>query len=173
MDAPHTIRLRGPWELRPLARTVLLPDGTTVAEPLPLPDGGSQQIPSDWSASLGADFRGRVRYVRWFHRPTNLTSEDRVVLRVVQVDAWGEVALNESPLGEIAVGQTDWQCDVTGRLLPRNQLCLEVELPRLAENSPALPRGGRDGLPGGLIGEVALQIFAAHDVPPPVGTTTV
>ena len=34
------------------------------------------------------------------------------------------------------------------------------KLPRLADDSPALPRGDREGLPGGLVGEVRLEIFS-------------
>jgi hypothetical protein len=80
------------------------------------------------------------------------------------VDAFGCAALNGQELGEIAAGGQAWRCDITARLRPRNELVIEVELPQLAADSPAPARPGREGLPGGLVGEVRLEIFAATAV---------
>ncbi len=157
---PHVIRLAGPWEFLPLARTVLLPDGSTQAESGELPPGGKVQPPADWGATLGADFRGRVRYRRRFGRPSGLAHNDRVDLVIDRVDAWARVTLNDAPLGEITAAQSCARYDVTARLEPRNELSVEVELPRQTPQSAPLPRGDRVGLPGGLVGEVRLEIHA-------------
>jgi hypothetical protein len=157
----HVIRLRGPWEYCPLARSVMQADGSHRLETNGLPAAGRITMPADWGATLGADFCGRVSYLRRFGRPTGLTAADRVELVIDRVDAFGCAALNSHELGEIAADGQPWRCDVTARLRPRNELVIEVELPQLTADSPALARSGREGLPGGLIGEVRLEIFAA------------
>jgi hypothetical protein len=157
----HVIRLRGPWEYRPLARTVPLADGSRRCEPGDLPAPGRITMPADWGPTLGPDFRGRVSYCRRFGCPTGLGAGDRVELVIDRVDAFGCALLNGRPLGEIAAGGQIWRGDITARLMPRNELVIEVELPYLTEESPPLARLGRDRLPGGLIGEVRLEIFVA------------
>jgi len=158
-DCIHIIRLHGPWEYEPLARTRSLPDGSTVTELDELPPGGRIQIPADWTDSLGSDFRGRVRYTRRFGRPTGLETVALVQLVLAQIDAFGTVELNGKPLVQIPCGKLDTRVDITHQLQPRNELRVEVELPRTEPDSPPLPRPGREDRPGGLIGEVRLEIF--------------
>jgi len=119
---------------------------------------GTVRVPADWSKELGIDFFGRVRYLRRFGRPTGLHDTDRVDLVVAQVDAWASVFLNQSALGEILLAARDTRFDVTDKLLVRNELVVEVELPRELAASPTLPRGDRAGRAGGLVGEVRLEI---------------
>ncbi len=114
-------------------------------------------MPSDWSASLGAEFRGRVLYRRRFGCPTGLGRQDRVTLVVDAVDAFGSVALNGQQLGDVPPGAGSSSFLITDLLQRRNDLQIEVELPEL-ERGVSLPRPGRDKLPGGLIGEVRLEI---------------
>ena len=154
----HVIRLRGPWQYEPLARTLLLADGSTCAEPGDLPPPGEVKMPADWGDTLGGYFRGRVRYSRKFNRPTGIEQGDRLFLRIQQVDAFGSAALNEHPLGEIPSGGNPQRFEVTRLLQPFNQLVIEVELPRSTADSAPLPRPKRDDLPGGLVGEVRLEI---------------
>ena len=163
MSAPHVIRLRGPWEYQPLARTVLLPDGSTQTEPGDLPSGGRMQMPANWGATLGLDFRGRVRYTRGFNWTAALGDGDRVELVVEQADAFGEITLNGTPLGRIQLSDPPARYEIAALLQPRNELIVVVELPRLTPTSPPLPRPGRTTQPGGLIGEVRLEIHAAED----------
>ena len=155
------IRLRGPWHYAPLARTVLGPDGVSIEETGELPSPGRCHMPGDWSATLGNEFRGRVRYERRFGRPTGLTADDRVLLVVGQVDTWAHVTLNETHLGEIRDGTQDVAFDVGSCLEKRNRLQIDVELPRVTPESPPLQRYGRNGLAGGLVGEVRLEIYAS------------
>ncbi len=156
--AAHVIRLRGPWHYEPLARTVLSGNGKTVVEPGELPPAGRTHLPSDWGESLGRDFRGRVRYTRHFNRPTGLDGSQRVMLVVEQVDALGHISLNGELLGEV-LGQGGARFEVTSRLARHNMLAIEVELPRVTGQSAGLARpAGREDQPGGLVGEVRLEI---------------
>lgn len=157
----HTIRLRGPWQCRPFARTVRLASGESAAEVGELPTGGRAEMPADWGALLGAGFRGRVRYTRGFGLPTGIEPEQRLDLVVDAVDAFGQVSLNGQLLG--SVGSEIARFEVTALLKPRNELVIEVELPRLTPESAPLPRPGREGFPGGLIGEVRLEILDNDD----------
>lgn len=153
---PHTIRLRGPWQYEALARTVLQKDGSTIAEPGELPPPGTIQMPADWSDTLGEDFRGRVRYTRRFGRPSGLEAEDRVSLVLSGIRGRATVCLGAQLLGELAWEQQTAAFEVTSLLLARNELIVEVELPRVADtqDTPESPAAQS----GGLFGEVYLQI---------------
>ena len=155
----HIIRLRGPWLYQPLARTVLLSDGSTEIEPGDLPPSGRVRLPCDWGDSLGQDFRGQVRFTRHFHRPTGLDQGQAVLLAVEQVDAWARIILNDHFLGELRAVASPGRFDVTNHLRERNELTVDVELPRVSAESTPLSRAvGREGKPGGLVGEVRLEI---------------
>jgi hypothetical protein len=157
---PHVIRLRGPWQYEPLARTRRLADGSSQIVPGPLPHPGEITLPSDWGGSLGLDFRGRVRFLRRFNRPTGLESVDRVELVIPCVDAFGSVALNQRPLATIPPGLNEFRLDIRSRLELHNLLVVEVELPECDASSAPLPRGDRTGCAGGMPGDVRLEIFA-------------
>jgi beta-galactosidase/beta-glucuronidase len=130
----HTIRLHGPWDFQPLG----------AADDLSL--AGRIVIPADWSESLGADFRGRVRYTRHFHRPTGLDEGQRVYLSIDGVVRSGIVSLNGETLGAVEATGGPFRFDVTDRLALRNALVIEVE---------SLEQ------PGGLTGGVRLEIAEA------------
>ncbi|MCH5376405.1 MAG: hypothetical protein JJ992_20750 [Planctomycetes bacterium] len=159
---PHVIRLRGPWRCEALARTRRRADGTSEIVSGELPPAGQIQVPSDWGEVLGENFRGRVRYSRRFNRPSGMSAVRRVDLVIECVDAFGAVALNDDVLGTIPPGLHVFRSDLTARLKPHNRLTIDVELPECLDFSAALARRGRDGRPGGLIGEVRLEIFAAE-----------
>jgi hypothetical protein len=158
------IRLRGPWQYRPLARTVLLADGSTRETAGVLPPPGRVHMPADWGQTLGATFRGRVQYRRDFGCPTGLEAGDRVELVIERVDAFGVVVFNTRSLGQIHAGGEKASFDVTSWLRRRNELLIEVELPEVTSASAPLSRPGREGLPGGLVGEVRIEIFAANAI---------
>ena len=157
----HVIRLRGPWQCAPLARTVLLANGQTANEQGSLPAGGRIELPADWGALLGNDFRGRIRFNRRFGLPTGIEPEQRIDLVIECVDAFGHASLNGESLGPL--GSNAARFDVTRQLKPRNELEVIVELPRLSAESAPLPRPGREHLPGGLIGEVRLEILDSDE----------
>ena len=62
-------------------------------------------------------------------------------------------------LGPARPGREPTRFDVTGVLAERNELVIEVELPPLSYADEQRLRPERAGLPGGLIGEVRLEIF--------------
>ena len=160
-QATHTIRLRGPWKLQPLACTVLLANGTTEREPGTLPAPCTVQVPADWSASLGVNFRGQARYSRRFGCPTGLQPGDQVSLVVDKIDALAEVAINSNSLGTMRITDGSCQWPITPFLQPRNLLEITIEQPRLTTTSAPLPRPDREETAGGLIGEVKLVILPA------------
>jgi hypothetical protein len=177
---PHTIRLRGPWEYQPLARAVLLADGSVSLDERDLPAGDTIVLPADWGEILGSDFRGLVRFTRRFTQPTGLDATTRVWLMIEDVDWQGTVALNGQQLGHIQLAETSpapclpvapslrpaipppTSCparfDITSLLQPRNELTIDV-LPR-RNWAPAL-FSRRQDLSGGLVGLVRLEIDAA------------
>ena len=154
MPYPHPIRLRGPWECLPLAR-----HGGG-----PLPPGGKTAVPGDWGALLGADFRGRVRYRRWFHCPAELDPHARAWLVVEGLDPRGTVSLNGHLLGEVRGYALPAAFDVTSLLILRNELHLEIDFPPDGEAESIAARPGRAGLPGGPLGEVRLEIRGQYFV---------
>jgi beta-galactosidase/beta-glucuronidase len=113
-------------------------------------------MPSDWSPIAGPDFRGRVLFTRRFGCPTGLLDDDRVELVVEAVDQLAWIELNGQMLGETRWGAGLWRLDITNQLQPANELRVTVELP-----ADPRDRGERTGKPGGLIGEVRLEIHAS------------
>ena len=152
----HVIRLRGPWEIEPLARYVNV-GGAWREETDGLPKGGRTQVPGDWADLLGADFLGRARYTRHFNCPTNLDSHERVWLALEGVDHEGAIVLNDRPLGRTRGTASVHRVDVTALLAPHNLLMIEVDLPAAVRDDEQA-RGDRCGKPGGLVGEVRLEI---------------
>ncbi len=61
-----------------------------------LPPPGRMVMPGDWSQPLGRDFRGCVRFVRAFGRPTRLEPGEQVWLVCDGVDLAGSAVLNGS-----------------------------------------------------------------------------
>jgi len=158
---PHVIRLRGPWVYQPLERQVLAGDGSVVAVAGGLPEAGRITLPDDWGKTLGGDFRGRVRYVRRFGRPSNLDRAQRVWLVCDGVDLRATCELNARALGPIEGYRRAVRFDITSELAERNELTVDVELPPLDYQSEQGLRPDRAGLPGGIIGEVRLEIEPA------------
>ncbi len=125
---PHIIRLRGPWNLEPLARTGLRADGTLVL------------------------------YSRRFHQPTGMDEIERIDLVIERVDALTGVWLNGRLLGEIPLGFMEFRTEIKERLERYNLLEVQVECPEWMNDGTGEPLGQRTGLPGGLVGEVLLEI---------------
>lgn len=95
----HSIRLRGPWQCQPLARTTTAPDGSVDWTEANLPPAGAIELPGDWSALLGAEFGGLARLTRGFGLPTGLSPKSRVWLEVAEVAGIASVTLNANELG--------------------------------------------------------------------------
>ena len=158
----HVIRLRGPWEYRVLR-------GGSPSRSQAARQQGRMQMPADWGETLGDDFRGRVAYTRHFARPTGLRPDLRVELVLTGVDALGTASLNGTALLEIPPGGGVSRVEIGSMLRDRNRLVVEVELPEphaevaaagreTNSAAPSVRPPGREQSPGGLFGEVRLEI---------------
>jgi hypothetical protein len=154
----HTIRLRGPWQLEALERWLPQRAGRHERSATGMPLRARMKMPADWSGAFGADFRGRVRFCRTFHKPTGLEGDERVWLVIEPPRSAGEVVLNDQPIGSVRVGRPPVRFDITAMLDDDNRLEIVVEHPLLDDSGAADDDG--TSLPGGLIGEVRLEIEA-------------
>lgn len=151
------MRLAGPWRYEVLARYKGAEAPLTGAA-----TSGTARLPGDWSRELGAEFRGRVRYTRAFNQPTNLDPHEHVWLVIDGVDAAAAVVLNGQELGQTAGYARLFERDVTVIVERRNELVVDVELPPFTPKYEPVLRPGRERMPGGLVGEVRLEIRGEH-----------
>jgi hypothetical protein len=153
----HTIRLRGPWQLEPVFRYVLRPDGGYDRHADGLPAAAKLTMPADWSAVFGGDFFGRVRCVRTFNSPSGLQPDERVWLVVEPQRSLARVVMAEETLGVVAASGPSQRFDVTHRLSSHNRLEIFVDHPATLDGSSIV---GDSAFvpPGGLVGEVRLEI---------------
>ncbi len=134
---PHFIRLRGPWNYRPVGRWLPAASGDWQLVADNLPDAGILSVPGDWSAAL-AEFQGTVLFTRSFRCPESVASAARVWLGVEDVSWQARVELNDQVLGQIVSsqaveGSNDQRCparfDITELLKPRNLLAITLTSP--------------------------------------------
>ncbi|HEY7531985.1 MAG TPA: hypothetical protein VH681_04275 [Nitrospiraceae bacterium] len=151
----HIIRLRGPWEVEPIWRYELPLSGRRLDFDPRSPT--KQKMPSDWGDALGRDFLGCVRYRRRFHAPTNLTPQDFVWLVVEPPRSVGTVELNGHYLGNVEYDQPEGRFEVMSLLREANELLVYVSHPALDPDGNR-PQQDYVNLPGGLVGEVRLEI---------------
>lgn len=147
-DPPHTIRLRGPWRYCVQQGTPSVPAGTS----------GEIQMPADWSETLGIEFRGIVRYTRNFGCPSGLTDLVHVLLVVSAVHETATIRLHGQVLGQATRDTGPVAFDISECLEPRNQLDIDVAVPIDLDSGTEQNRTQHHEQPGGLIGEVRLEI---------------
>jgi hypothetical protein len=115
-----------------------------------------------WDQSPAAN--GRVAYLRRFNRPTNLDAWETVTLEIDRAMFRGEVTLNGSPLGQLAVGEF-FSADVTSLLEATNDLRAEID-PATAALAPpptsTIYVVETEEPPGSPIGDVRLVIRAVQ-----------
>ena len=153
----HSIRLRGPWQLEPVYRYVRRADGEFEPRTDELPPPARLHMPADWSAAFGPDFLGRVRCVRTFNTPPGLVPEERVWLVVEPQRSTARVMMGDDTLGVVAAEGEPLRVDITHRLDNFNRLEIIVEHPALVQGKSAVGEP-KQLPPGGLIGEVRLEI---------------
>jgi hypothetical protein len=153
----HTIRLRGPWQLEPLEQFLPASDGHYTRSTGGLPLSARATMPADWSDAFGREFLGRVRYHRVFQKPTGLDSGERVFLVVEPPRSRGVVSLSRKRLGEVVWGGPAARFHITDLLEDHSRLEIVVEHPALDE-ALRCDDDGVTQLPGGLVGEVRLEI---------------
>jgi hypothetical protein len=146
---PYRILLRGPWECEPLARAGRDAGGELIWNETGLPRAGTVRLPASWQELFG-DFRGRVRFRRRFHPPSNIEPGDRLFLGFDAVGGAAMIALNGQNLGTIALSAGRGSYEVSDRLLSNNEVVVELEFVDSAPDAP----------PGGLFGPVAVEIYS-------------
>jgi hypothetical protein len=149
VNAPYRILLRGPWQAEPLERAERLPDGKLAWSNADLPSPGAVRLPAFWQDLYG-QFRGRIRFQRKFHPPSNIGPGDLLTLVFEHVGGHGPVFLNDEPLGRIEPGNAMTRLDVTGKLTVNNELTIDLEFTDFASNAG----------PGGLCTPIALEIVS-------------
>lgn len=162
MTHPHSIRLRGPWDV-----TVITDHAAAAVSSARSLSARRVVMPTSWAGMLGTAFRGRVKCERSFARPTGLELHERVWLVCEGVDARGQVTLNGVHLGSIDGYALPARFEITSLLAPRNACVIEVEVPPLDAAESRELRPGRTRAAGGLIGDVRLEItgpYALDDV---------
>lgn len=105
---PHIIRLRGPWEYTLLSGLRAGEMGRIDLE---------SNAPPPWSGE-----RVSVRLTRYFHSPTGITAATSVHLMVRDFPAETAILLDGEPLTAGDSGN----CDLTGRLMRRHRLDLDL-----------------------------------------------
>src|SRR5262245_29553337 len=160
---PHRIRLHGPWEFEPVARTVLHPDGVIESCPGPLPLSGRMRMPATWSGTPLDGFRGHVRFRRRFHRPRALEPQERLWIAFHGVDYFAEVTLNETRLGRHQGYFAPFEFEVTSLIQPFNELVVDVNCPTdLDPNRAGMLRAGLESLTprfvAGIWRDVTLEV---------------
>ncbi len=158
MPTPHIIRLRAPWTLQAVARTVRVNLAEFEEQTSDLPPPAKAEVPGDWTELLGADFFGRVRYTRPFNTPTNLDTDERVWLVCEGVDGAAEFSLNGTSIFSLADPDHPAECNVTALLRPHNLLSVDISLFPPGHNGHLARPVGRAGRGGGITGEVRLEI---------------
>lgn len=153
----HSIRLRGPWQVEAIERYALRGDGEYRRSSEHLPAAARMTMPADWSAGLGGDFIGRVRYGRIFQKPTGLDAGKRVFLVVEPMRSMGVVSLSGKQLGKVYWGGAAGRFDVTDLLEDHNRLEIVVEHPVL-DGTQRHNDDDSTSPAGGLVGEVRLEI---------------
>lgn len=132
---PYRIRLRGPWECEPLARS---PETSQAA----LPAACRMTLPCRWKEGGLAGFAGKVRFRRHFGYPSRLEPHERLWLTFAGVAGLAEVSVNGQVLGQHEDSDEPFDFEVTNLLKDRNELTVDVT----------------GGVKGGLWGEVALEV---------------
>ena len=160
---PHRIRLHGPWDYEPLARTVLHADGRLEVIDGPLPPRGRMTVPGRWADRGPGAFAGRMRFRRTFQWPAGLDFCERLWLVFAGADYFTTVRLNGELLGRHEGAFDPFAFDISALVQLRNELTVEVDLPavppetldrqRMVRGSSACPTAS-----GGLWGSVALEV---------------
>ena len=145
---PHRIRLRGPWEIQPLALLVFVREslGQFGFRRHDLPPARTVNAPGLWKDCGLPDFPGIVRYRRHFGLPRKLDEHETVWITCAGVADSCIVWLNDERLANFANPRQPFEVEVTGKLRDRNELWLDIHYDH--------PNGG------GLCGDVALEIRA-------------
>jgi len=143
----HTIRLRGPWEIR------ILETADGAESPVDFAEGHVLRLNLPAPLRIvGASFRGRARFDRSFGTPSGLGPSERVWLVIDTPHQIRDASINGEPaeLERLGAESNRWRADITGRLGRRNTLSLTLAYDGQPRSEQAEPLA--------LLGEVTLEI---------------
>ena len=143
---PHPMRLRGPWEVEPVARLVRRDDGRVEILAGPVPPPFRMVLSGHETKACLTDFAGRKGFKRRFGYPGRIDAHERVWLTFDGIEGATEVWLNGVLLGKPGETANAYEFEVTGLLQGRNELVVQVDAPE-----------GH----GGRWGEVAMEVRCA------------
>jgi hypothetical protein len=103
-------------------------------------------MPQDWRSLFG-ETAGVARFSRWFNCPTNLDPDERVRVSFAGLRGTGHISMNGVSLKQVTTNDQSPTVEITAALQPRNRLEVELRFDPAASSSP-----------GGLFGEIAIQI---------------
>ncbi len=119
--APYRILLRGPWKCEALARSERDASGVLVWADDGLPAPATVRLPAAWQDLFGS-FRGRMRFRRRFHPPSNIAAADRLFHRFTDFfGGSGSVSVNGQFLGRLESSTLSGKFDVTSLLGVNNE----------------------------------------------------
>ena len=127
------------------------------AETTVSPDPVSVQMPGSWNTDLGSAFSGRVRYRRFFNKPTSIDPTTPIELVFERVVGHARIHLNDELLGEIAWPQIAGRFDLRGKLISRSEIVVEISSLSAFELE-AITAAGEVAPAPGLVGEVRIEI---------------
>ena len=111
----HSIRLSGPWEVKPLDGLTFQDDGSTAPRRV--------QMPASWQSLFGYQ-GGNAVFIRYFHRPTGLKGQ-RITISLQEVRGDVNIRMNDTRIKEVQVGE-EYSLDVTNILSNHNHLELHI-----------------------------------------------
>lgn len=123
MIETHSIRLRGPWECET--------NGTPPRR---------VHMPATLLATIDGEHQRRLVCRRRFGCPTCLDPHERVWLVIERPALAGEVNFNDERLGPIRTAEAITELDITSRLLERNELAIDFDIPPATAEPPAADR---------------------------------
>jgi hypothetical protein len=126
---PHVIRLRGPWEVEPVAPPAGPSSKLIETQSVPAQPTTRMTMPGGWNEGPLGVFAGCVRCRRRFGYPGRIDDHERVWLTFAGVTGKAAASLNGRLLGRRDETGPALEYDVTDILKDRNELALEVDVP--------------------------------------------
>lgn len=117
MKRVHCIRLKGPWEFQ-------WTEGFSPESPDDR-ESGRRNLPASWEDCFGGR-SGRVSWTRRFQRPTNLDSNERVLLSLEGNCGIERVTLNGNLVPHAKIDGLSDRYDLTPGLLPTNLITVDI-----------------------------------------------
>jgi hypothetical protein len=141
------MHLHGPWQYEWLSAE---PFDSVVSRT------GRVKMPCNWKSLFG-DMAGKARFLRRFHKPTNLEPHEQVYLVFEDIKGRIKISINDSVLGTADNSKETIGHEITEYLKPSNELSVEIEF------DPAAASRTENSTPVSLWECVAIEIRSQTD----------